>query len=214
MRMILCRHGNTFAPGDKVVWVGGNDDLPLVARGQEQARVLAGALRRSGVLPDAVYCAPLRRTRGYAEIVLGEADIDREPILDERLREIDYGAWAGLSTDEIVQRFGAHELQAWQHNSVWPSSLGWTPGESELSARIEDFLEDMVGAHGRQDTILVVTSNGVLRYFLRSIPGMFQDYLDRQNLKVSTGNFCRIDHDDSGFKAVFWNKDPGCGIDL
>ena len=44
MLLLLARHGNTFDKGDKVVWVGARTDLPLTAKGREQARALgAGA---------------------------------------------------------------------------------------------------------------------------------------------------------------------------
>lgn len=213
MHMILSRHGNTFAPGDKVVWVGGSEDVPLVPKGEDQARALAGALNKARLMPVAVYCAPLRRTRGYAEIVLEELDIDREPIVDERLLEIDYGAWAGLSSDEIVERFGEDELHAWQRRSVWPSSASWKPGEHEISARIEDFLNTVAGAHGDKEIVLVITSNGILRYFLKPIPGAFYNYLDNLNVKVSTGNICRLGYSNGEYKVVAWNKDPCGGFD-
>ena len=37
MRLILSRHGNTFSPGEKAVWVGRRSDLPLVEEGRRQA---------------------------------------------------------------------------------------------------------------------------------------------------------------------------------
>ena len=33
IELLLVRHGNTFAPGDRVVWVGKGQDLPLVESG-------------------------------------------------------------------------------------------------------------------------------------------------------------------------------------
>ena len=44
---ILCaRHGNTFAPGQRAVFVGAKEDLPLTEEGETQARDLAIALGR------------------------------------------------------------------------------------------------------------------------------------------------------------------------
>ena len=67
--LLFARHGNTFGPGDKVVWVGRETDLPLVEKGLEQAAAAAEALRRTDLIPDAIYCASLQRTRRFAAIV-------------------------------------------------------------------------------------------------------------------------------------------------
>ena len=68
-QLLFARHGNTFGPGDKVVWVGRETDLPLVDKGLEQAAAAADALKRKGLIPDAIYCASLQRTRRFATIV-------------------------------------------------------------------------------------------------------------------------------------------------
>ena len=66
---LFARHGNTFGPGDKVVWVGRETDLPLVEKGLQQAAAAAAAFRRKGLIPEVIYCASLQRTRRFAEIV-------------------------------------------------------------------------------------------------------------------------------------------------
>mgnify|MGYP003111133839 CR=1 FL=1 len=68
-RLILARHGNTFGPGDKIAWVGAKEDLPLVDKGEAQARDLGKALVRAGVKPDRIVTGPLRRTRRAADLV-------------------------------------------------------------------------------------------------------------------------------------------------
>ena len=47
MLLLLARHGNTFNKGDKIVWVGARTDLPLTAKGREQALALGQALAPS-----------------------------------------------------------------------------------------------------------------------------------------------------------------------
>ena len=44
MLLLLARHGNTFEPSDKVVWVGARTDLPLTSMGREQAAALGEGL--------------------------------------------------------------------------------------------------------------------------------------------------------------------------
>ena len=62
--LLLGRHGNTFAPTDKVVWVGAHNDLPLVESGLKQAHTLADALQENAVIPQAIYCGPLKQAQG------------------------------------------------------------------------------------------------------------------------------------------------------
>ena len=49
MDILFARHGNTFGPGDKVVWVGRETDLPLVEKGLAQAEAAGQALVRAGL---------------------------------------------------------------------------------------------------------------------------------------------------------------------
>jgi len=69
MLLILARHGNTFGPDDTPVWVGANEDLPLVEKGLEQSRAMGEALRTLNQLPDRIIAGPLKRTRTGARLV-------------------------------------------------------------------------------------------------------------------------------------------------
>src|SRR5277367_5832540 len=104
--LVLARHGNTFEPGQKTVWVGARNDLALSTRGIEQAQELAEACKENGITFDTIVSGPLRRTRDYARIVRDSIKAEAAPLVDERLDEIDYGSWSGLSDQEVIERFG------------------------------------------------------------------------------------------------------------
>lgn len=73
-------------------------DLPLTAAGRERAAALSGALAAfSFVL---VLCSPARRARETCELA-GYRD---RAIVDDDLREWDYGDYEGLTTPEIRER--------------------------------------------------------------------------------------------------------------
>ncbi len=72
--LLLARHGNTFAPGQKVVWVGARNDLSLVESGLAQAHVLAEALEKASVKPDAIYAATLKRTTNTHKLCVNSWD--------------------------------------------------------------------------------------------------------------------------------------------
>lgn len=210
MRLILARHGNTFSPKDKVVWVGQETDLPLAEAGHQQAKRLGEALRDAKIVLSRIYCGPLQRTLRYAEIVGQEMPVSAEPIVDQRLVEIDYGTWEGLSSAEIIERFGLEDIAAWEQHSIWPTSPAWRPSEASLLRRIEEFTQYLIRAHGEDDTVLAISSNGVLRFFLRLIAGAFEQHVRAGRVKVATGNVCIIDIRHGRLHLDAWNVAPHC----
>ena len=73
MLLLLARHGNTFEAGDKVVWVGARTDLPLTAKGREQAAALGEGLRPVKSVIKHIVSGPLNRTREHAAIAAQRA---------------------------------------------------------------------------------------------------------------------------------------------
>ncbi|MER8604872.1 histidine phosphatase family protein [Mesorhizobium sp. M1233] len=213
MKLILSRHGNTFERGDEVLWVGRRTDLPLTAEGSRQAQHLGNVLRQSGVLLGGLYCGPLQRTRQYAEIIAQRNGGMPVLIVDPRLTEIDYGAWEGLSGQEIIAQFGREELEAWERSSVWPKAPGWRPSEATLAHGVTTFMEHLARTQGEDSTVLAVTSNGVLRYFLRLADKI---RTEGRGGKVSTGNICILEALHGNCWVHAWNiaPDPDCLSDL
>src|SRR5690606_18800395 len=100
-------------------------------------------------------------------------------------------------------------LVAWRERSVWPADAGWSPDEATLEARVLAFAEEAVAGLPAEDSVLVVSSNGVLRYFLKLIPGAFDQAVAEGTAKVGTGKLCCLTHDEqSGWSLVFWNREP------
>jgi broad specificity phosphatase PhoE len=92
--IFLARHGETAwsLSGQHT----GVTDLPLTARGEQNARSLAGRLR--GVSFTRVFTSPLQRARRTCELAGfgGVADIDAD------LVEWNYGEYEGVTTAEIL----------------------------------------------------------------------------------------------------------------
>lgn len=88
-RLILVRHGETDW-NRHGIWQG-TADVPLNARGREQAAALAASL--AGVRVDAAYSSPLARARETAERVVEGRSLSVAVHPD--LREISYGLWQG-----------------------------------------------------------------------------------------------------------------------
>ena len=90
----LARHGETAwtVTGQHT----GRTDLPLTARGEENARSLGGRLK--GIQFARVFTSPLQRARRTCELA-GFASVAQA---DRDLVEWDYGEYEGLRTSEIL----------------------------------------------------------------------------------------------------------------
>ena len=201
--LLFARHGNTFGPGDKVVWVGRETDLPLVEKGLDQAAAAGEALRRKDLIPDAIYCASLQRTRRFAEIVAETLGLPA-PVGDLRLDELDYGAWAGRSNDEILAATpsAAASMEAWNASDSWPEQAGWVSRRETVIEGLRSFAEERLalGLHRRP---LVVSSNGVLRFLPRLLLDSAQML---PSFKMRTGHLGLIERDGKSAFLAAWDQ--------
>lgn len=122
--IVLIRHGQTewSANGRHT----SHTDLPLTAEGERQAAALAPRL--AGRAFAAVYCSPMRRAQQTAKL----AGVEITSI-DDDLREWEYGAYEGITTEEIRQ-----DHPGW---TVWRDGCpgGETPGQ--VGARADRVLD-------------------------------------------------------------------------
>lgn len=209
--LYLARHGNTFKPDEPPVFVGSQNDVPLVARGREQANQLAEYLNKNNINLHSIYCAPLKRTSEFAKIVSSHLYHSRpEPKTDNRLMEIDYGHWSGKTKEQIIAAYGEAEYLGWEERSVWPTKGGWALDEATIAQQIRSFAKEVL-QKGHGENILVVSSNGVLRYFLKLIEHAFEESVVNKSFKMGTGHLSRIDLEAFHFfagKVIFWDRKP------
>ncbi len=208
MLLLLARHGNTFEAGDKVVWVGARTDLPLTAKGREQAAALGEGLQPVRARLKRIVSGPLKRAHEHAAIAARSLNFEGPLEIDERLREIDYGLWEACSTEEIQALGGACELKAWDVSGVWPHSPGWSPPQEVIAANVARLAESLAASLDSDDAALLVTSNGILKFFLTLVPHAFDDMAARGLLKVSTGHCCALHCQAGTWRVVFWNRQP------
>jgi broad specificity phosphatase PhoE len=101
----LIRHGQT---DQNVAWrIQGQKDFPLNETGIRQAEAARDALKELGISFDKVISSPLSRAVRTAEIVTGadgaEASKAPEIILDDRLKEMDYGPYEGADLKNLPE---------------------------------------------------------------------------------------------------------------
>ena len=142
----------------------GHSDRPLTQLGRQQAEALADELTAIAEL-SAIYTSPLRRALDTAAVVGARTGL--EPIRLRDLREVDVGAWAGLSRSEVEARFPA-AFRRWLDGGE-----GWEDGESyaAMSARVLAALLLAADAH-RDEQILVVSHGGPIRAIQAAAAGL------------------------------------------
>jgi probable phosphoglycerate mutase len=135
LTLILTRHGEA-APGD--IMLGGQLDVTLTPKGRLEAEALGRRL--TGVRIDRIISSPMLRALETAQTIATGRPVE----LDERLRELDYGRWEGLTYAEIEDR--DPELRArWDHDPGSTHSPGGESGE-EVAARALSFLVELLEA--------------------------------------------------------------------
>jgi probable phosphoglycerate mutase len=100
--LLLVRHAETDWNAERR-WQG-HADVPLNARGLEQAQMLAQQL--AGQPVDAIYASDLSRARDTAAAVGARLGVD--VVVDPDLREIDVGPIEGLTAEEARGFEGWH----------------------------------------------------------------------------------------------------------
>ena len=201
--VVLCRHGNTFDKGDKVVMVGAREDLPLTAFGEEQAKMVGSSLHASGISPARIVSGPLKRTKVFATIVAEQTGVTEPVKVDARLVEFDYGAWSGLSDQEIIALSGEDALLRWQNESLRPKDVTFYPSVEMAQVEADLFLSELEDLSGCS---LVVTSNGRLREFGHLLAASHAG--KPKSFKVKTGNACLLLRDAGAWKIVGWDLSP------
>lgn len=205
MRLILARHGNTFGPGETPVWVGAREDLPLTEKGRVQSVQFGLALKEAGIVPARIIAGPLQRTANGAQLAAAECGFVGEVEIDPRLREIDYGSWGGRSDEEIAAQWGSQAIEDWRERSIVPEGAGWSPTPQRIAGNAQDILADIAAMAAPADTVLLISSNGILRYFHALLGG---DAARPELAKMRTGHWSAATTSGAGWTLHAWNLPP------
>jgi alpha-ribazole phosphatase len=185
LRLWLVRHGVTRWNVEQRFC--GQSDIPLTPRGRVQARWLAHRLQSERIA--AIYSSDLQRAWETAEII-AQWQQNAVPInISPAWREINFGAWEGLTYEQIAQNFE-------QHASFFSDPLHYAaPGGESLAdvlRRVHGGLKEITGnACTTRGDVVVVSHGGALRALLCQALGM---PLERQwQLRLDPGSLSAID---------------------
>ncbi len=156
MKAFLVRHTRVALEATGICY--GRSDVPLASSFMEEAQALRAMLPEQ---PYTVWTSPARRCAALAERLAEERPVR----VDERLRELDFGAWESRQWET----FRGPESEAW---ALDPWRLRPPGGETglELWARVADVRAELVvlPEHAR---VVIVTHAGVIRSWLAQAAG-------------------------------------------
>lgn len=162
----LFRHGQTnFNQQKKFTgWLQSD----LTPQGLNQAQNMAILLK--GILFDYSYSPNLTRCLQTLSEVLKYHPECRQPIIDDRILERNYGQLGGKLHQDIINEFGIEQFNKWHR--------GWSDrppeGESyaDVEVRIKSFIEDLQAKYSQtNNNIVICGSSNSIRLFRKIMEG-------------------------------------------
>ena len=180
--LLIVRHGESAgnvaraaaeAAGMNRIDIGGRDvDVPLSERGERQSRALGEWLGRLAPeqKPTVVMASPYRRAHDTARLALECAGLDLTPLVDERLREKEFGILDRLTKQGIAEKYPE---QAEFYKTLGKFYYRPPGGESwcDVILRLRSALQT-ISRDFRHERVLVVAHQVVVHCFRYLLEGM------------------------------------------
>jgi alpha-ribazole phosphatase/probable phosphoglycerate mutase len=156
-RIYLIRHGQVAGYEEKRY--NGQADVPLTAEGEAQFGLLQMRLKKKEL--SAVYSSDLSRCLHGARLLAADHDLKVQS--DAQLRELNIGAWEGMTWVELQALYP----QQWQARLADIVNYQVPQGESltDLADRVRPVIAGIVAAHPGEE-VLVVAHGGTNRVIL------------------------------------------------
>jgi broad specificity phosphatase PhoE len=170
VEVLLVRHAEATPDPEAALEHAAYRDLPLSARGREQARALGLRLAKAKIAT--IYSSTLRRAAETAKAI--SVSTKRAIAYDERLREVQIGE---LDEPRRPAEFGAH-LERLAELAIAHGGWSQIPGtepSTAIRARMRAAIDEIVAGHAGQ-RIAVVSHAGSINAFLAEIIGLDSDF--------------------------------------
>lgn len=162
-KIVVWRHGQTAYNAERRYQ--GHADIELDDVGRTQAARAARLL--AGLSPSAIMSSDLVRARTTAEELARLTGL--VVATDKRLREIDVGAWQGLTFDEVEQRF-PDEVAEWRDGREGRRGGGETL--VEVAERAVEAVLEVLPTISDGETLVVATHGAAGRALVASLIGL------------------------------------------
>lgn len=191
---LLMRHGDAKSNERGIVSSKDDEKNPLTPKGEKAVAKSAKKLKKEGI--DLIFVSPLERTRQTAEIVRAELGVSQENVIvDDRLREIEFGVLENKPIDEYWGFF-KNPRERFSKAPEGAETL------YDVKARVGHFLEDIERKY-QGKKILIVAHEDSLWMMLSAAEGRnerealvlkssSEDYFE--NGEVKPAKFIQIPH--------------------
>ncbi|KZS59372.1 histidine phosphatase family protein [Mycobacterium ostraviense] len=174
MTVILLRHGRSTSNTAGIL-AGRSEGVDLDDKGREQA---AGLIDRFGDLPvRAVVTSPMLRCRSTVELLADALCL--EPLIDDRLAEVDYGEWTGRKIGDLTNEPLWRVVQAHPSAAVFPGGEGLAQVQARAVAAVREHDRRLALECGGDALWLACTHGDVIKAVIADAYGMHLDSFQR-----------------------------------
>lgn len=154
--LVLVRHGQSIwnAEDRFTGWV----DVPLSAKGIEEARQAGRLLREANYRFDVAYTSVLSRAEDTLKLMLEEMGVELPVIRDAALNERMYGNLQGLNKQKMREIYGDHIVQLWRRSYDIPPPGG--EALKDTAERTIPFFERCIMGDIQQGKNVLVAAHG------------------------------------------------------
>lgn len=174
MTVILLRHGRSVSNTAHTL-AGRSEGVELDAKGVSQADALVERL--AGLPITALVRSPLLRCRLTLEPL--SAALGLEPLIDERLSEVDYGQWTGRNLGELVKEPLWTVVQQQPSAAVFPDGEGLAQVQARAVAAVRDHDRRLAEEHGTDVLWVACTHGDVIKSVVADALGAHLDSFQR-----------------------------------
>jgi len=172
--VILLRHGRSVSNTAHTL-AGRSEGVELDAKGVSQAAALVERL--AGLPITALVRSPLLRCRLTLEPLA--AALGLEPLIDERLSEVDYGQWTGRQLGELVKEPLWTVVQQQPSAAVFPDGEGLAQVQARAVAAVRDHDRRLAEEHGTDVLWVACTHGDVIKSVVADALGAHLDSFQR-----------------------------------
>lgn len=174
MTVILLRHGRSVSNTAHTL-AGRTEGVELDDKGTRQAAELVGRL--DGLPIRALVRSPLLRCRLTLEPLAAALGLD--PLIDERLAEVDYGQWTGRKLAELVKEPLWTVVQQQPSAAVFPGGEGLAQVQARAVAAVREHDRRLAAEHGGDALWIACTHGDVIKAVVADALGAHLDSFQR-----------------------------------
>ncbi len=180
-KFYIFRHGQTEFNRDNrfTGWANPN----MTSAGREDAKIIAERLK--GKKFQLAIHTSLSRSKETLKEVLKNHPECQEVVVDDRIKERDYGDLNGLSHWQIIQKHGVEKYDAW-HRS-WDNAPPNGESFKDVQKRVEPFLRDLIKRMKKEKISVAISAHGNTIRLVRKL-------MENLSIKETCAMYVAYDH--------------------